>query len=80
MTAPCDAHDRVNRNTAQTSFTFPLPKSLPSGQYLVRVEQIALHVASTYGGAQWYISYDASLIPYLSYTCLSLVLIQTYRC
>ena len=43
-------------NTAQTSFTFPLPKSLPSGQYLVRVEQIALHVASSYGGAQFYIS------------------------
>ena len=37
------------------SFTFTIPKSLPSGQYLVRVEQISLHVASTYGGAQFYI-------------------------
>lgn len=37
------------------SFTFTIPKSLPSGQYLVRGEQIALHVAGTYGGAQFYI-------------------------
>jgi len=36
--------------------TFTLPKSLPSGQYLVRTEQIALHVASTFGGAQFYLS------------------------
>ncbi|KIJ56178.1 lytic polysaccharide monooxygenase [Sphaerobolus stellatus SS14] len=36
-------------------FTFTIPKSLPSGQYLVRAEQIALHVASTYQGAQFYI-------------------------
>ncbi|PSR77785.1 hypothetical protein PHLCEN_2v7708 [Hermanssonia centrifuga] len=39
----------------QTQFTLTIPKSLPSGQYLVRAEQIALHVASTYGGAQFYI-------------------------
>ncbi|KAL4260084.1 Lytic polysaccharide monooxygenase AA9 [Pleurotus pulmonarius] len=37
-------------------FTFQLPSSLPSGQYLVRVEHIALHAASTFGGAQFYIS------------------------
>ncbi|KAI0752954.1 glycoside hydrolase family 61 protein [Daedaleopsis nitida] len=36
--------------------TFTVPKNLPSGQYLVRVEHIALHVAQTYGGAQFYIS------------------------
>ncbi|TDL19888.1 glycoside hydrolase family 61 protein A [Rickenella mellea] len=36
--------------------TFTIPKSLPSGQYLVRMEQIALHVASTFGGAQFYLS------------------------
>lgn len=35
--------------------TFTIPASLPSGQYLVRVEQIALHVASTFQGAQFYI-------------------------
>ncbi|KAI0346666.1 glycoside hydrolase family 61 protein D [Trametopsis cervina] len=40
----------------QQQFTFTLPKSLPSGQYLARVEHIALHSASTYGGAQFYIS------------------------
>ncbi|KAF9493498.1 family 61 glycoside hydrolase [Pleurotus eryngii] len=39
-----------------SSFTFQLPSSLPSGQYLVRVEHIALHSASTFGGAQFYIS------------------------
>ncbi|RDB26589.1 putative endo-beta-1,4-glucanase D [Hypsizygus marmoreus] len=38
------------------SVTFTLPKSLPSGQYLVRIESIALHSASTFGGAQFYIS------------------------
>jgi hypothetical protein len=31
--------------------TFTLPKNLPSGQYLVRAESIALHLASTYGGS-----------------------------
>ncbi|KAI1788679.1 glycoside hydrolase [Ganoderma leucocontextum] len=36
-------------------FTFAIPKNLPSGQYLVRGEQIALHVAETFGGAQFYI-------------------------
>jgi len=36
--------------------TFTLPKNLPSGQYLVRMEAIALHVASTFAGAQFYIS------------------------
>ncbi|KAI0367648.1 hypothetical protein BV20DRAFT_949716 [Pilatotrama ljubarskyi] len=35
--------------------TFTIPKSLPSGQYLVRAEQIALHVASSVGGAQFYL-------------------------
>jgi len=36
--------------------TFTIPASLPSGSYLIRVEAIALHVASTYGGAQFYLS------------------------
>ncbi|KAI0268089.1 glycoside hydrolase family 61 protein A [Gloeopeniophorella convolvens] len=36
--------------------SFPLPESLPTGQYLVRMEAIALHVAQSYGGAQFYIS------------------------
>ncbi|KJA15578.1 lytic polysaccharide monooxygenase [Hypholoma sublateritium FD-334 SS-4] len=38
------------------SYSFNIPKSIPSGQYLVRIEQIALHAASTFGGAQFYIS------------------------
>ncbi|KAG8879364.1 hypothetical protein FRB98_005700 [Tulasnella sp. 332] len=41
---------------SMTQFGFTIPKSVPSGQYLVRFEQIALHVASTYGGAQFYLS------------------------
>ncbi|OSD00572.1 lytic polysaccharide monooxygenase [Trametes coccinea BRFM310] len=35
---------------------FTLPKALPSGQYLVRMESIALHDAEKYGGAQFYLS------------------------
>ncbi|KAK7472005.1 hypothetical protein VKT23_000112 [Stygiomarasmius scandens] len=38
------------------SVSFTVPKNLPSGQYLVRMEAIALHSASTFGGAQFYIS------------------------
>ncbi|KFY47869.1 hypothetical protein V495_01769 [Pseudogymnoascus sp. VKM F-4514 (FW-929)] len=34
--------------------TFTLPATLPSGQYLVRIESIALHQAQTVGGAQFY--------------------------
>lgn len=60
---------------AINEITFTIPKSLPSGQYLLRGEQvrsyflclhatadgifdfqIALHVASTYGGAQFYLA------------------------
>ncbi|PPQ65355.1 hypothetical protein CVT26_000070 [Gymnopilus dilepis] len=42
--------------TGLTTVNFQIPKNLPSGQYLVRMEQIALHAASTYGGAQFYLS------------------------
>ncbi|KAL5535826.1 hypothetical protein ACEPAF_3920 [Sanghuangporus sanghuang] len=38
------------------NFEFTLPSSLPSGQYLLRMENIAIHTASSYGGAQFYIS------------------------
>jgi hypothetical protein len=31
-------------------FDFTIPKNVPSGQYLVRVEHIALHGASSFGG------------------------------
>lgn len=38
------------------SVSFTIPKNLPSGQYLVRMEAIALHSASTFQGAQFYVS------------------------
>ncbi|KAJ7164142.1 glycosyl hydrolase family 61-domain-containing protein [Mycena filopes] len=34
---------------------FTVPSQLPSGQYLIRVENIALHVAFDFAGAQFYI-------------------------
>jgi Auxiliary Activity family 9 (formerly GH61) len=43
-------------NSGATNITFPLPASLPSGDYLVRIEHIGLHVAKSAGGAQFYIS------------------------
>lgn len=44
----------ASMNKASVSVT--IPKNLPSGDYLLRVEHIALHTASTVGGAQFYIS------------------------
>ncbi|OAL06131.1 hypothetical protein IQ06DRAFT_313294 [Phaeosphaeriaceae sp. SRC1lsM3a] len=38
------------------SVTANIPKNLPSGDYLLRIEHIALHQASNAGGAQFYIS------------------------
>ncbi|CAI6279713.1 unnamed protein product [Periconia digitata] len=35
---------------------FTIPKNVPSGKYLVRVESIALHQAQSVGGAQMYLS------------------------
>ncbi|KAF2270945.1 hypothetical protein CC78DRAFT_549957 [Lojkania enalia] len=43
-------------SSGKTQVTVPIPKSLPSGEYLFRVEHIALHSASSAGGAQFYIS------------------------
>jgi len=40
----------------QSKVTVPIPKSLPSGDYLFRVEHIGLHSAGSAGGAQFYIS------------------------
>ena len=37
------------------SFQFVIPSDTPSGEYLVRAEAIALHGASKFGGAQFYI-------------------------
>ncbi|GLB34229.1 putative glycoside hydrolase family 61 [Lyophyllum shimeji] len=47
------ATDVVNANGGKHSVT--IPASLPAGEYLLRAEIIALHVASTYPGAQFYI-------------------------
>ncbi|KAL1612693.1 hypothetical protein SLS60_000922 [Paraconiothyrium brasiliense] len=40
----------------KSQVTVGIPKSLPSGEYLFRVEHIALHSAGSAGGAQFYIS------------------------
>ncbi|EPE27705.1 fungal cellulose binding containing protein [Glarea lozoyensis ATCC 20868] len=40
----------------QTNINFKIPSATPSGEYLVRVESIALHSASGANGAQFYIS------------------------
>ncbi|KAJ7774056.1 glycosyl hydrolase family 61-domain-containing protein [Mycena metata] len=42
--------------TGLSEIQFTIPSALPSGQYLIRTEHIALHVASSYGGAQFYIA------------------------
>ncbi|RDB19801.1 Endo-beta-1,4-glucanase D [Hypsizygus marmoreus] len=47
------ATDVVNAN--QGKHSVQLPASLPAGEYLLRAEIIALHVASSYPGAQFYI-------------------------
>ncbi|KAF5387879.1 hypothetical protein D9615_000830 [Tricholomella constricta] len=47
------ATDVVNANSGKHSVT--IPASLPAGEYLLRAEIIALHVASSYPGAQIYI-------------------------
>ncbi|KAG9076731.1 hypothetical protein FRC06_009345, partial [Ceratobasidium sp. 370] len=39
-----------------TGITFKIPGSVPSGEYLVRIEHIALHLADTYQKAEFYIS------------------------
>jgi hypothetical protein len=43
-------------STSMTSITFTIPSQVPSGNYLIRTEQIALHSAGSFGGAQFYIS------------------------
>jgi hypothetical protein len=42
-------------NVGIVNFTFTLPTTIPNGQYLMRAEGLALHTASTVGGAQFYI-------------------------
>jgi len=40
----------------KSAFTANIPKNTPSGEYLLRIEHIALHGASQTNGAQFYIS------------------------
>lgn len=40
----------------KSQYTFQIPSSTPSGEYLLRIEHIALHSASSSGGAQFYIA------------------------
>ncbi|KIJ33766.1 lytic polysaccharide monooxygenase [Sphaerobolus stellatus SS14] len=47
MRFPAQGIDRV---------TFTIPPNLPDGEYLVRLENIALHLAETYGGTESFIS------------------------
>ncbi|KAI0071147.1 family 61 glycoside hydrolase [Panus rudis PR-1116 ss-1] len=57
VTAVTDGGNSISwPSVGLTQVTFTLPKSIPNGDYLIRVEDIALHVAQSYGGAQFYIS------------------------
>jgi hypothetical protein len=38
------------------SYEFAIPKGVPSGKYLVRIEHLAVHNAANVGGAQFFIS------------------------
>jgi len=42
----------MHYNPGLASVSFTIPKSLPSGEYLVRIEHIALHAASTFQGGK----------------------------
>ncbi|KAJ6503880.1 glycosyl hydrolase family 61-domain-containing protein [Mycena sanguinolenta] len=42
--------------TGLSQISFTIPPDTPSGQYLIRTEHIAIHSASYYGGAQFYIA------------------------
>lgn len=48
---------RVNHSSADAATaSVTIPKATPSGEYLLRIEHIALHSASTINGAQIYLS------------------------
>ncbi|KAF8879199.1 glycoside hydrolase family 61 protein [Gymnopilus junonius] len=56
ITAVTDGGESISfpaENLPSVSFT--IPTELPSGQYLVRMEALAIHSASYYGGAQFYV-------------------------
>lgn len=39
-----------------TSYSFTIPKNTPDGQYLLRIEHLAVHNAANYGGAQFFVA------------------------
>lgn len=50
------ASEIANTKADAASVNFTIPKATPSGDYLLRVEHIALHTAQSAGAAQFYIS------------------------
>jgi hypothetical protein len=42
--------------SVKSTVEFKIPKNVPSGKYLARIESIALHQAQSVGGAQMYLS------------------------
>lgn len=50
------AKQELTMSTGKTQVGFKVPNDLPSGNYLVRVESIALHLAQQPNGAQFYIA------------------------
>ena len=51
----CEMRGRL-MYTGATTVQFKIPTSLPSGDYLFRIEHIGLHAAASANGAQFYIS------------------------
>lgn len=45
-----------SNTTGKSSFPVTIPRCIKSGNYLLRAEHLALHSASTVGGAQFYVS------------------------
>ncbi|ORY04574.1 glycoside hydrolase [Clohesyomyces aquaticus] len=53
---PTFSSGAINWPTQVDKYSFTIPKSVPSGQYLLRVEHIGLHQGNQAKGAQFYIS------------------------
>ncbi|GKT65129.1 glycoside hydrolase family 61 protein [Colletotrichum tofieldiae] len=49
-------HDGPTVTSGKTTLNVQIPKCLADGEYFLRVEHVALHSASSPGGAQLYIS------------------------
>ncbi|KAF7310249.1 Glycoside hydrolase family 61 protein I [Mycena indigotica] len=67
--------DRMIANKGKVTFT--IPPCIPAGQYLLRHEMIALHGATAYPGAQFYVSaiallHPSSVLPLFQMECAQL--------